>query len=161
MIHIWPKSRLKGANFFGGRIFFHFLKSKKHCLRFIFNWLLGAQVSQVSPNRTVKIDGQDVEVYERDSKYHGKFVLFYDEPPAGGFDIKNPDPALRDRSLIGADFILNFEFVDQKWKNGRIYNPENGKQYRADLELKDGVLKVRGWIWIRLLGRTVEWKRIS
>jgi len=102
-----------------------------------------------------------VEVYERDNKYHGKFVLFYDEPPAGGFDIKNPNLALRDRPLIGTDFILNFEFVDQKWKNGRIYNPENGKQYRADLELKDGVLKVRGWIWIRLLGRTVEWKRIS
>lgn len=106
-------------------------------------------------------DGAHVEVYERDNTYHGKFVLFYDEPPAGGFDIKNPDPTLRDRPLLDTDFILNFEFVDKKWKNGRIYNPDNGKQYRADLELKDGVLKVRGWIWIRLLGRTVEWQRIN
>ena len=104
-------------------------------------------------------DGAHVEVYERDGKYHGKFVRFDDESLAAGLDAKNPDPALRDRLLVGTDFILNFEFVGKKWKNGRIYNPENGKQYKADLELQDGVLKVRGWIGIRLLGRTVEWTR--
>jgi uncharacterized protein (DUF2147 family) len=104
-------------------------------------------------------DGAHVEIYERDGKYQGKFVLFYDEPPAGGVDAENPDPALRDRPLLGADFILNFEFDGKKWKKGRLYNPENGKQYKADLELRDGVLKVRGWIGMRLLGRTVEWTR--
>jgi len=106
-------------------------------------------------------DGAHVEVYEREGKIHGKFVWFYDEPPAGGLDINNPDPELRDRHLVGTDLIRNFEFVDKKWKNGRIYNPENGKEYKADLELRDGVLKVRGWIGIRLLGRTVEWTRIE
>ncbi len=86
---------------------------------------------------------------------------FCDEPPAGGRDLHKPDPTLRDRSLVGTDFILNFEFTDGKWKHGRIYNPENGKQYKADLEFKDGVLKVRGWIGIRWLGRTVEWTRLD
>ena len=104
-------------------------------------------------------DGAHVEIYERDGKYHGKFVLFYDEPPAGGVDAKNPDPALRDRQLLGADFVLDFEFDGKKWKSGRLYNPENGKNYKADLELQDGVLKVRGWIGMRLIGRTVEWTR--
>ena len=104
-------------------------------------------------------DGAHVEIYERDGKYHGQFVWFYDEPPAGGVDFKNPDPALRDRPLLGADFVLNFEFDGRKWKKGRLYNPENGKQYKADLELRDGVLKVRGWIGMRLIGRTVEWTR--
>jgi uncharacterized protein (DUF2147 family) len=104
-------------------------------------------------------DGAHVEIYERDGKYQGKFVLFYDEPPAGGIDAENPDPALRDRPLLGADFVLNFEFDGKKWKKGRLYNPENGKQYKADLELRDGVLKVRGWIGMRLIGRTVEWTR--
>ena len=106
-------------------------------------------------------DGAHVEVYERDGKYHGKFTRFYDEPPAGGLDVKNPDPALRGRPLLGTDLIVNFVFDDQKWKHGRIYNPENGKQYKADLELEEGVLKVRGWIGIRLLGRTVKWTRID
>ena len=106
-------------------------------------------------------DGAHVEIYERDGKYHGKFLYFYDEPPASGIDAKNPDPALRNRSLVGTDFLLNFEFTDQKWKNGRIYNPENGKLYKADLELRRGVLRVRGWIGFRLLGRTVEWTSLD
>jgi uncharacterized protein (DUF2147 family) len=106
-------------------------------------------------------DGAHVEMYERDGLYHGKFMHFYEEPPAGGVDAENPDPALQGRSLVGADFILNFTFDGEKWRDGRIYNPENGKQYKADLELKDGVLKVRGWLGVRLLGRTVNWSRLD
>lgn len=106
-------------------------------------------------------DGAIVEMYERDGRYYGKFVEFYDDPPAGGRDINNPDPSLRDRTLVGADFILDFEFRGHKWERGRIYNPENGKRYKADLELVGDVLKVRGWIGIRLLGRTVEWTRLE
>ena len=106
-------------------------------------------------------DGAHVKIYERDGKYHGKFLYFYVEPPAGGVDAKNPDPALRNRSLVGTDFLLNFEFTDQKWKHGRIYNPENGKLYKADLELRGDELKVRGWIGFRLLGRTVEWSSLD
>ncbi len=106
-------------------------------------------------------DGAHVEMYECDGLYHGKFMHFYEEAPAGGVDAENPDPALQGRSLVGADFILNFTFDGEKWKDGRIYNPENGKQYKADLELKDGVLKVRGWLGVRLLGRTVNWSRLD
>ena len=106
-------------------------------------------------------DGAEVEIYERDGSYYGRFTRFYDDPPAGGIDSHNPDPALRTRSLVGADFILKFEFLDGKWKNGRIYNPENGKDYEADLELDGEVLKVRGWLWFRVLGRTVRWTRIA
>ena len=106
-------------------------------------------------------DGAEVEIYEREGHYYGKFVRFYDDPPAGGIDSHNPDPTLRTRPLVGADFILKFEFLDGKWRNGRIYNPENGKDYAADLELDRDVLKVRGWLWFRLLGRTVRWTRIA
>ncbi|MEO2199462.1 MAG: hypothetical protein ABGY72_25710, partial [bacterium] len=42
-------------------------------------------------------DGAHVEMYERDGLYHGKFMHFYEEPPAGGVDAENPDPALRGR----------------------------------------------------------------
>ncbi len=106
-------------------------------------------------------DGAEVEIYERDGIYYGRFARFYDDPPAGGIDSHNPDLSLRTRSLVGADFILKFEFFDGKWRNGRIYNPENGKDYEADLELDGEVLKVRGWLWFRLLGRTVRWTRIA
>lgn len=105
-------------------------------------------------------DEAHVEIYERDERYYGKFVWFKDEPKDGGPDEKNPDPALRDRILLGSDFILGFEFDGRKWKKGRIYNPEDGKRYKADLELEGEILKVRGWIGIRLLGRTVRWTRV-
>ena len=64
-------------------------------------------------------DGAHVEIYEREGQYYGKFVWFYDEPPAGGIDAENPDPELRGRSLLGTDFILRFEFDGKKWRNGR------------------------------------------
>ena len=125
----------------------------------------GMSAQQALPEAIIGIwdtnDGAEVEIYEREGYYFGKFVRFYDDPPAGGVDSHNPDLALRTRSLVGADFILKFEFLDGKWKNGRIYNPENGKDYEADLELDGEVLKVRGWLWFRLLGRTVRWTRIA
>ena len=125
----------------------------------------GMSAQQALPERIIGIwdtnDGAEVEIYEREGYYFGKFVRFYDDPPAGGVDSHNPDLALRTRSLVGADFILKFEFLDGNWKNGRIYNPENGKDYEADLELDGEVLKVRGWLWFRLLGRTVRWTRIA
>ena len=125
----------------------------------------GMSAQQALPERIIGIwdtnDGAEVEIYEREGYYFGKFVRFYDDPPAGGIDRHNPDSALRTRSLVGADFILKFEFLDGKWKNGRIYNPENGKDYEADLELDGEVLKVRGWLGFRLLGRTVRWTRIA
>ena len=104
-------------------------------------------------------DGAHVEIYLRDGKYHGKFVGFDYEPPNGGLDAANPNPAYRERSLVGTDFILGFEYEGGKWKHGRVYNPENGKFYKADLELMGDVLKMRGWIGFRLFGRTVEWVR--
>ena len=125
----------------------------------------GMSAQQALPEGIIGIwdtnDGAEVEIYEREGYYFGKFVRFYDDPPAGGVDSHNPDLALRTRSLVGADFILKFEFLDGKWKKGRIYNPENGKDYEADLELDGEVLKVRGWLWFRLLGRTVRWTRIN
>jgi uncharacterized protein (DUF2147 family) len=105
-------------------------------------------------------DEAHVEIYRRDGGYHGKFVWFKNDPRDGGLDVKNPEPELRKRKLLGSDFVLDFRFDGKKWKKGRIYNPEDGKRYKADLELKDGVLRVRGWIGIRILGRTVSWTRV-
>ena len=80
--------------------------------------------------------------------------------PHNGLNIKNPDPTRRNQLLLGTDLIRNFEFADGKWRHGRIYNPDNGKQYKADLELADGALKVRSWIGFRWLGRTVQWTQV-
>ena len=77
-------------------------------------------------------------------------------------DRNNPDVSLRNRPLIGLELLTNFLFEDGKWRNGRIYNPRNGKTYRSNLRLtKTGALKVRGYIGFSWFGGSSVWQRAS
>ena len=47
-----------------------------------------------------------------------------------------------------------------RWDNGWIYSPDNGKTYRATLTLeKTNVLKLRGYVGVPLFGETQVWTR--
>jgi uncharacterized protein (DUF2147 family) len=76
-------------------------------------------------------------------------------------DVLNPDPALRDRLLLGMTIMDSFEPAGNgKWKGGRIYDPNSGKTYKCKLTLVDeDTLELRGYIGISLLGRTESWSR--
>ena len=80
-------------------------------------------------------------------------------------DKHNPDPALQDRSLLGITFLWGFDYVEKKnrWKDGKVYDPNNGKTYDAKMELeKDGsILKMRGYIGVSLFGRTARFERVK
>jgi uncharacterized protein (DUF2147 family) len=82
-------------------------------------------------------------------------------------DKNNPDPALRQRPLIGLNILQGFTQVDAtSWENGTIYNPENGKVYSCTLNLTtddDGkeVLEVRGYVGISLFGESQYWVRVK
>ncbi len=73
-------------------------------------------------------------------------------------DLHNPDQALRSRGLgqllIGEGFTLDGDSLT----GGRIYDPGSGNSYKSTLTLMpDGLLQVRGFIGISLLGRTMYW----
>jgi len=76
-------------------------------------------------------------------------------------DDKNPDPALRGRPLKGLAVLTGFEFDgENRWVNGKIYDPNSGNTYKATVTLVDNdTLKVRGYIGISLFGRTETWSR--
>ena len=76
-------------------------------------------------------------------------------------DRYNPDPGLRKRPLLGLRFMEEFRYVGgSTWDGGRIYNPENGKFYKARISLPDGRrLMLRGYWGVSLLGRTEVWVR--
>ncbi len=80
-------------------------------------------------------------------------------------DENNPDPALRGRDLKDIIFLWGFEYEPKKnrWKGGKVYDPNNGKTYSAKMQLEDGgaILKMRGYIGISLLGRTARFERVS
>ena len=81
-----------------------------------------------------------------------------DEPR---FDDLNPDPALRDRPLLGLTIMSGFIYEgDGRWTGGRIYDPNSGKTYRATIrQVNANKLKLRGYIGISLFGRTDTWTR--
>ena len=63
-------------------------------------------------------------------------------------DLKNPDPALRTRPLLGQQVIRDFKpAAPGRWTGGKIYDPKTGKTYDSKISANpDGSLKVQGCI---------------
>ncbi|MBI2282921.1 MAG: DUF2147 domain-containing protein [Bacteroidetes bacterium] len=104
-----------------------------------------------------------IQIYKEGDLYFGK-LYWMKEPngPRGNpkLDSNNPDPALRNRPLLGLVILKNFRYNDGEWNGGHIYDPKNGKEYKSYIRLKDAqTLSLRGYIGISLLGRTELWKR--
>jgi uncharacterized protein (DUF2147 family) len=106
---------------------------------------------------TAAKDGK-VQIYKSGNKFFGK-ISWGNRP--NGKDTNNPDPKLRDQNLIGLVILKDFAFNGKdKWEDGTIYDPNNGKTYSCVIRLKDEkTLEVRGYIGISLLGRTEVWTR--
>lgn len=113
-----------------------------------------------------------IQIYEKGKLYFGRIAALkkpnYELREVDGMagqprvDRNNPDASLRNRPLIGLALMTNFLFEERIWRNGRIYNPRNGKTYRSNLRLtKNGALKVRGYIGFSWFGGSSVWRRAS
>ena len=78
-------------------------------------------------------------------------------------DLKNSDPALRTRPLLGLIVLRDLRRADARtWVDGKIYNPVDGKDYSALMSIqKDGSLRVRAYVLHPLIGQTQLWSRVS
>ena len=99
-----------------------------------------------------------------DDELCGRLVWFRikpDDPNPQGLDLKNPDPALRTRSLCGLMFMYGFKpAAADLWDGGAVYNAEDGNTYHATLKLlPDGTLSLHGYIGISLIGASEVWTR--
>lgn len=99
-------------------------------------------------------------VYRDQGKIYGK-LLWTEEADAK--DDENPDPGLRDRPLRGLVFIRGFRFDgDDEWVDGKVYAPDDGKTYSGYMKMEGpDTLKLRGYVGIRLFGRTATWQRVA
>lgn len=72
-------------------------------------------------------------------------------------DRKNPNPALRNRPILGLMVMQGFTPKgSNRWVNGTSYNPETGKSYKSKMQLKSSKrLELRGFIGISLIGRNL------
>ena len=108
-----------------------------------------------------------VQIYKQGGTFFGK-LIYLTEPndPATGkpkTDINNADAAKRTRPLINLPLMYNFKYDGGNiWSDGKIYNPEDGKEYNCKMTLKNpNTLDVRGYVGISLLGKTQTWTRIK
>lgn len=63
-------------------------------------------------------------------------------------DVRNADPGLRRRPLLGLQVLTGFTDSGGDWR-GRVYSPEEGKTYRSVVSRNaNGTLKVKGCIAI-------------
>lgn len=112
-----------------------------------------------------------IEIFKCGEKYCGK-VVWLKEPdyPEGSkdgvpgtpkLDHSNPDPAMRRTPVIGLLIVRDFVFAgDNMWKDGKVYDPKNGKTYSGKMTLvSPKQLNLRGFFGISLIGRTAIWTR--
>lgn len=77
-------------------------------------------------------------------------------------DVHNPDVKLRDRPLCGLRVGQGFTQTDsQHADGGHVYDPKSGRTYSGSMTAQGNILKLRGYLGIKLLGRSETWIRVG
>lgn len=80
-------------------------------------------------------------------------------------DVKNPDESLRNRRILGLEFLYSFKPADGEagtYDGGKIYNAEDGDTYSARIRLETpDTLVLRGFVLMPMLGKSQTWTRIK
>ncbi|HEV2817145.1 MAG TPA: DUF2147 domain-containing protein [Allosphingosinicella sp.] len=73
-------------------------------------------------------------------------------------DVRNPDPRLRARPILGLPILSGFTASGARWTGGHAYDPKSGRSYRTTLSLnRDGSLAVTGCV--TFICQTKRWTR--
>ena len=121
--------------------------------------------SDVIGNWSTVGNSSQVEIYPCGEKLCGRVVwlknpnfMHAEDGPVGTMkvDRKNPDPALRNRPILGLQVIEGLTAVyEGSWEKGKCYDPESGKSYKCKMHLASPEkLELRGYVGIPLFGRT-------
>ena len=75
-------------------------------------------------------------------------------------DLHNPDKTLRRRPLLGMELLSGYEYRKGRW-HGRLYLPTRGSTMDSSVRVRDGRLRLRGYMGISLLGKTQTFDPIA
>jgi uncharacterized protein (DUF2147 family) len=105
-----------------------------------------------------------IQIFKQGGKYYGKILWLRDAKDDNGkpkVDRRNEDPDRRNKPLIGLVMMRDFKYKDGEWTGGHIYNPSDGKEYKAYMKLEDSnTLSVRGYVGFSWIGKTDTWTRV-
>ena len=90
-------------------------------------------------------------------------IMQLEKTAAGTQDANNPDATLRSRSLCGLEIGSGFkpDASRSKAQDGRLYDPKSGKTYTGAIAAEGDILKLRGYVGLKMFGRTEEWNRVN
>jgi uncharacterized protein (DUF2147 family) len=78
-------------------------------------------------------------------------------------DVHNPDATKRQHPLLTLRILrgLRYNASNERWEDGEIYDPNNGRTYSCYLRLHSkNRLEVKGYIGFPLIGRSHYWTRV-
>jgi uncharacterized protein (DUF2147 family) len=112
------------------------------------------------PNKRIQ-----VEIAPCGDTLCGKMVWFRWPNDAAGLplvDLKNANPRLRTRALLGLTIVHGVRRAGARiWEGGKIYNPDDGVMYDSVMTMHaNGTLHVRAYLLVPLLGQTLIWTRV-
>ncbi|MCQ2283659.1 MAG: DUF2147 domain-containing protein [Bacteroidales bacterium] len=108
-----------------------------------------------------------IKIYKTSSgTYEGRIIWVkhpYFKDGSLKHDINNPDPSKRNTPGDKIQLLFHFKYSakENKWVDGEIYDPVHGKYYKSKMWFEsDKTLRVRGYIGVPALGRTMTWKKL-
>lgn len=105
-----------------------------------------------------------VEIFKENGKYYGRLIWLKKANDTDGkpfLDKHNPNKEHCNQPLLGMIMLRDFLFEDGQWNGGKVYNPDDGKEYRSFIKLKDDkTLSIRGFIGFSWIGKTLNFQRV-
>jgi len=104
---------------------------------------------------------------DSNGEFVGKIVWLkepLDENGRPKVDGENPNANLRNRPIINLQILEGFSYNERRkeWSGGTIYDPQNGRRYRAVMKLENNnTMALRGFVGLRAFGRTSTWTRVK
>lgn len=65
--------------------------------------------------------------------------------------------------VVGMLIVTGLQAKNQRWDNGKILDPENGKTYTCAMHVSENgkKLNVKGYVGLPLFGRSQTWERVD
>jgi len=104
-----------------------------------------------------------IQIYKAvDGKFYGK-IVWLKVPDIDGkpkTDSHNPDKAKQSNPILGLMLLTEMKKVgDNKYEDGKVYDPKNGKTYSCIITDKGESLDLRGYIGFSFIGRSTTWTK--
>jgi uncharacterized protein (DUF2147 family) len=108
-----------------------------------------------------------IQIYTVKGNFLAKIIWFSDtegKPMNYWKDKRNPDPTLRNRTILGMSILegLRYDAEEKSWEDGKVYDSKHGKTWNASARIdRKGILKVRGYWHFKFIGKSMYFHRIN